>query len=170
MVAKALEPHDCLNSIKLLSCDVDGVLTDGGLYFSEGGLELLRFNVQDGMGLKRLMAAGIAVCFISQSNNKIIARRAAALGVEHCFLGIDDKLGLVAELAERLGFDLAQVCHIADDVNDLSILRKVGVPVTVQNGLPQVRDVCQFVTSKSGGQGAVRELCDTIVQARSSGV
>jgi 3-deoxy-D-manno-octulosonate 8-phosphate phosphatase (KDO 8-P phosphatase) len=167
MVAKALTSDESLKNIRLLSCDVDGVLTDGGLYFSENGLELLRFNVQDGMGLKLLMAAGIAVCFISQSHNKIIARRAEALGIDNCFLGVDDKLDLVEQLARRSGFDLAQVCHIADDVNDLSVLRKVGVPVTVHNGMPELREVCTYVTSRSGGGGAVRELCNAILEARS---
>lgn len=169
MVATTLTCDDALNSVRILSCDVDGVLTDGGLYFSENGLELLRFNVQDGMGLKLLMASGVVVCFISQSNNKVIARRAATLGVEHCFLGVEDKLEPVSKLARDVGVGLEHVCHIADDTNDLSILRKVGVPVTVQNGLPQVRDVCRFVTLRSGGQGAVRELCDAILDAQRFG-
>ena len=166
MAAERIVSDPCLANIRVLSCDVDGVLTDGGLYYDNNGQSMLRFNVQDGMGLKLLMKAGISVCFISQSNNGIIARRATALGITHCFMGIEDKLAVMLDLISELGVEMSQVCHIADDVNDLSLLEKVGVPVTVANGVQNVVDVCRFITSRPGGQGAVRELCDMVLTAR----
>lgn len=161
-----LFPAPVLADLQLLCCDVDGVLTDGGFYFDHNGLALLRFDVQDGTGLKLLMRAGIRTCFISQSDNDIIRARAAALGVDHCFTGVDDKRKPIAALAEKAGIAMAQVCHIADDINDLSLLEAVGVPVTVPEGVAAVRRVCRFVTTRPGGTGAVRELCDAILSAR----
>lgn len=155
-----------LSGIRILSCDVDGVLTDGGMYFGKDGLELLRFHVQDGTGLKLVRALGIRLCFISQSNNPIIKRRAEVLGIDFCHLGVEDKSVVMRDLCVMLDIPLSEVCHIADDVNDLTLLKSVGVPVTVANGVQAVRDVCCHVTSKSGGDGAVRELCELILRAR----
>lgn len=155
-----------LGRIRILSCDVDGVLTDGGLYYDANGQSLLRFNVQDGMGLKLLMNAGITVCLISQSRNQIIPQRAAALGIDYCFAGVEDKLAVIIELASKLGVEMSEVCHIADDVNDLSLLSQVGVPATVANGVQRVKDICVTTTSLAGGHGAVRELCDKILVSR----
>lgn len=162
-----LAPGPDLAGIRLLCCDVDGVLTDGGLYYDSGGHSMLRFHVLDGMGLKRLMGAGVQTCFISQSKNNTIIARAKALGIDHCFTGIDEKKDVVATLAAQQGFGLDAVCHIADDVNDLSLLRAVGVPVTVPHGVAEVRDICRFVTRATGGNGAVRELCEAIIASRS---
>lgn len=155
-----------LAGIRILSCDVDGVLTDGGLYYDANGQLLLRFNVQDGMGLKLLMNAGVTVCLISQSRNQIIPQRAKALGIKYCFTGVEDKSTRIIELAGELGVDMSEVCHIADDVNDLSLLTRVGVPVTVANGVKQVKDICLLTTTRAGGHGAVRELCDQILTLR----
>lgn len=157
-----------LAGIRLLCCDVDGVLTDGGLYYDKDGYAMARFHVLDGMGLKRLQQAGVRTCFVSQSQSPAIAARARALGIDRCLLGVDDKRNVVADLATEFGFTLAEVCHIADDVNDLSLLRVVGVPVTVPGGVSEVQGVCQFVTRAEGGFGAVRELCEAIIASRAA--
>jgi 3-deoxy-D-manno-octulosonate 8-phosphate phosphatase (KDO 8-P phosphatase) len=167
---KPVSPHPALGAVKLLCCDVDGVLTDGGLFFDKDGLSMLRFHVQDGIGLKRLMRADIRTCFISQSENQVIRTRAAALGIDYCFTGVENKLYPITELASGLGLRMEEVCHIADDINDLTLLEAVGVPVTVPAGVAEVRRVCRFVTRAPGGAGAVRELCEAILTSRSAGM
>ncbi|MGO4353286.1 KdsC family phosphatase [Rhizobium sp. RAF36] len=164
-----LTPDPALAGVKLLTCDVDGVLTDGGMYFGPDGLSLLRFHVQDGTGLKLLMSEGVEVCFISQSQNPIITRRASVLGIRHCCLGVDNKLAPIVDLVGQLGIDLREVCHIADDVNDMSLLEKVGFPITVPAGVDRVKAVCRYETKAAGGHGAVRELCEAILAARRLG-
>lgn len=161
-----LSQQPMLAGIRLLCCDVDGVLTDGSLYYDSAGQSMVRFHVLDGMGLKRLKDAGVKTCFITQSKSPAIAARAEVLGIDHCFMGIDDKRAVIAALTAEQGFGLDAVCHIADDVNDLSLLRAVGVAVTVPHGVAEVRNVCRFVTRAPGGQGAVRELCEAIIAAR----
>jgi 3-deoxy-D-manno-octulosonate 8-phosphate phosphatase (KDO 8-P phosphatase) len=152
--------------IALLTCDVDGVLTDGGLYYDSVGVAMLRFHVLDGLGLKALQAAGVRIAFVTQSHNTTIAARAKALGIADCLMGLDDKLLPVTELSQRHGISLDQVCHIADDINDLTLLEAVGIAVTVPTGVKRVQQVARFVTQNHGGQGAVRELCDVIVNSR----
>ena len=163
---RPINPDPIFAGIRLLSCDVDGVLTDGGLYFDRNGLAMLRFHVRDGLGLKAVMAAGVETCFISQSRNEIINIRAAALGVNHCYTGVEDKLAPILELTRRTGYGLESVCHIADDLNDLTLLKAVGIAVTVPSSSPEVQRHCQFVTGVDGGQGAVRQLCDAILASR----
>ena len=162
-----LSPHPELAKVKLLTCDVDGVLTDGGLYYGDDGERMKRFHVLDGHGLKSLQKTGVKTCFISQSRSPSIAARAADLGIDFCFSGIENKLITITEVTQKLGISLREVAHIADDLNDLTLLEAVGFPITVPNAVPPVKQICSFVTHKAGGQGAVRELCDAIVVAQS---
>ncbi|MFC3226961.1 KdsC family phosphatase [Marinibaculum pumilum] len=157
---------DRLAGIGLLSLDVDGVQTDGGLYYAEDGSELRRFHVHDGQGIKQVMAAGVAVAFVTASTTPAIGHRAARLGVAHAFLGVPDKEAALAGLCQTLGLGLDRVAHVGDDVNDLGLLRLVGCPLTVANARPEVRDACLYVTTTPGGAGAVREICDLILNAR----
>lgn len=152
-----------LGRIKLLSCDIDGVLTDGGLYYATDGTRMARFHVLDGMGLKRVQAAGIKLAFISQSTTPYIQTRAKDLGVDYCFTGIEAKEQTMADILADTGIAWENVCHIADDVNDLSLLAKVGLRVTVPGGMAEVKEACDFVTTAQGGNGAVRELCEAIL-------
>ena len=161
-----LAPCRELSRIKLLCCDIDGVMTDGGLYYSSDGTRFAKFHVLDGMGLKRLQASGVKIAFITQSRTKYIETRARDLGVDYCFMGIDDKLEQMKIILRGEEFGLGSVAHIADDVNDLSLLGAVGVTITVPGGVRQVQDVCDFVTSAQGGNGAVRELCDAILASQ----
>lgn len=145
---------------------MDGVLTDGGLYYNHDGHCMVKFNVLDGIGLKRLGAAGIKTCFITMTNSTIIAQRAKVLGIDYCFLGVEDKLEKIRAITAETGIGFEETAHIADDINDLSLLKAVGIPVTVPNAVDEVKDVCRFVTRRPGGYGAVRELCDAILAAR----
>ncbi|MFN3228049.1 MAG: KdsC family phosphatase [Hyphomicrobiales bacterium] len=161
-----LTPHPDLSRVCLLSCDIDGVLTDGGLYYADDETRLARFNVLDGMGLKRIQKAGVKVAFISQSTTSYIRSRAEDLGVDYCYTGIEDKLKVMKALLEYEPFGLEDVCHIGDDVNDLELLGAVGLAMTVPGCVPEVEAVCRFTTRQPGGNGAVRELCDAIIAAK----
>lgn len=158
--------HADFARIRLLCTDVDGVLTDGGLYYGADGNVLTRFNVLDGHGLKAAQAEGIVTCFITMSDTDQIRRRAKDLRVDHCLSGIRDKVAAVTKLIAELGMEWSETAHIADDINDIDLLRKVALPVCVPNAVDDVHAVCRYVTQRSGGMGAVRELCDTIIASR----
>ena len=153
-------------NIKLLCCDCDGVMTDGGLYYDATGHVMAKFQVLDGLGLKRLEEAGTPTCLITMSKTGAIDKRAEVLGMAHCFTGCRDKLTTITRLCEELGITLGEVAHIADDINDLELLGAVGFPVTVPNAVDEVKAVCRYITARVGGSGAVRDLCDAILRAK----
>lgn len=152
--------------IKLLCCDCDGVMTDGGLYYDASGHVMAKFQVLDGLGLKRLQQSGTPTCLITMSKTGAIDKRAEVLGMSHCFTGCDDKLATITRLCQQLGISLEETAHIADDINDLELLQAVGFPVTVPNAVDEVKTVCRYITSRAGGAGAVRDLCDAILRAK----
>ena len=152
--------------IQCLICDIDGVLTDGLLYIDHHGNELKAFNIQDGMGLKLLMAAGIEVAVITTSKNSVIEHRMQQLGITHFFTGQVDKRSAFIELKSRLNLTNEQFAYAGDDLPDLPILQQVGLGVAVANAVPQVKEFALWITEKRGGQGAVRELCDLILTAQ----
>jgi 3-deoxy-D-manno-octulosonate 8-phosphate phosphatase (KDO 8-P phosphatase) len=165
----AMSEHEVrlrLSRVKLLVLDVDGVLTDGGLYYIASGEELKRFHVKDGQGIKDVLQAGIEVAFITTGASPAVLQRAKALGVTHAFLGIEDKLATLTVLCEQLSVSLAQVAYVGDDLNDLPSLRAVGCPLTVADAMPANRACAIYVTQLAGGQGAVREICDLLVQCQ----
>ena len=155
-----------LKQIRLFATDVDGVLTDAGMYYSESGDELKKFNTRDGMGIKLLQKAGIVTAIVTQERTKLVARRAEKLTIPEVHQGVMDKLALVREMAARHGFSLNQVAYIGDDVNDLETLKAVGFSATPADGLPQVAAVVDYVCSKKGGEGAVREIIEMILAAQ----
>ena len=155
-----------LKSVKLLSCDVDGVLTDGGLYYDADGKELRRFHVLDGLGIQNLMETGVQVCIISRSSTTAIAHRAKALGINHCYLGVKNKLQTMNDLLSELKLDLKDVAHIGDDLNDLELLLAVGLPITVPRAIKEVKDIAKLITERNGGDGAVREITDMIILSK----
>ena len=161
--------QECLTKVKLLALDVDGVLTDGGLYYTDSGEELKKFNVKDGQGLKLIMQAGIEVAIISASNSTATVHRAKKLGIKHTFIGIEDKLASLTKLCQDLDLSLAQVAYMGDDINDIPILKSVGCPLTVADAMPENQNWAVYVTDKAGGQGAVREICDLINTVQSQG-
>ncbi|MDP6572330.1 MAG: HAD hydrolase family protein [Rhodospirillales bacterium] len=155
-----------LGKVRLLSLDVDGVLTDGGIYYAEDGTRMHRFNVLDGVGIKRVQAAGVEVAIITAGASEAVRHRAQYLGVRYVFIGIEDKLATLNDLCAGLGFGLDRVAHVGDDLNDLPVLEAVGLPLTVPGGVAEVRRRALYITKTEGGAGAVREICDLIVAGR----
>ena len=152
--------------IQLLALDVDGVLTDGRLYFSAQGDELKAFNILDGHGIKMLQKSGVAVAIITGRTSPLTARRARDLGIEHLLQGREDKLDALQELTRELGIELSSVAYMGDDLPDLSAIRHAGLGISVPNGHWFVREQADWSTQAAGGEGAVREVCDLILQAR----
>ena len=150
--------------VKLLALDVDGILTDGGLYYTEEGEELKKFNVKDGMGLKLLMQKGIEVAVITASNSKATLHRCRKLGIDHVYLDVEDKLNVIKQLCEKLALSLSEVAYAGDDLNDLPILKEVGFPLTVADAISANKEEAIYVTSLRGGEGAVREICDKLLE------
>ena len=155
-----------LKTIKLISLDVDGILTDGGLYFADDGTTFRKFNVKDGLGIKRIMAAGVTVAIISAGPQDAIRRRMESLGIQHIYTGVPNKRETLEKLCGELGVDLEDVIHMGDDLNDLPIMEIVGCPISVPDGMPEVRDNAVYVTTLKGGTGTVREICDMILAVR----
>src|SRR5262245_13794210 len=164
----AVSPLSVLRGIKLFATDVDGVLTDAGMYYSESGDEWKKFNTRDGMGIKLLQQAGIVTAFVTKENTKLVARRAAKLAVPEVHQGVDDKLAVLREMAERHGLTLADVADMGDDVNDVEALRAVGFSAAPFDSLPPVPQLVDYVCRKKGGEGAVREVADLILAVKNS--
>ncbi|MBW4644605.1 MAG: HAD-IIIA family hydrolase [Goleter apudmare HA4340-LM2] len=153
-----------LSQVKLLALDVDGVLTDGGLYYTETGEELKKFNVRDGLGLKLLMQAGIDVAIITASTSTSVLHRAKKLGINYTFIGVENKLSVLENLCHQINITLEQVAYMGDDLNDIPVLKAVGCPLTVADAMQANKSSAIYVTKLFGGQGAVREICDRFLQ------
>ncbi len=151
--------------IRVALFDVDGVLTDGGLYFSAEGETLKRFHTLDGHGIKLLARAGIAVGVISGRDSAPLRRRLAALGVEHLRLGTEDKLPAAEALLAELGLDWSQTAAIGDDWPDLPLLRRAAFACVPPQAHAEARALAQHVTAARGGEGAAREFCDLLLVA-----
>jgi 3-deoxy-D-manno-octulosonate 8-phosphate phosphatase (KDO 8-P phosphatase) len=161
-------PLALLRQIRLFATDVDGVLTDAGMYYSENGDEWKKFNTRDGMGLKLLQKAGLITAIVTQERTKLVARRAEKLALPELHQGIMDKLPVIRSMAERYGLTLRQVAYIGDDINDLEALGAVGFSASPADGMPVVRAAVDYVCEKKGGEGAVRELVDMILEAQAA--
>lgn len=157
-----------LSRVKLLALDVDGVLTDGGLYFTDDGHQFRKFNVKDGMGMQRIRNAGIEVAIVSAGSSPAVGERAKSLGIQHVFIGVADKLATINGLCQDLGIGLDDVAHVGDDVNDVPVLSAVGCPISVADGVSEAREAAMFVTERRGGDGAVREICDLMLVAQTA--
>jgi 3-deoxy-D-manno-octulosonate 8-phosphate phosphatase (KDO 8-P phosphatase) len=147
----------------MLAMDVDGVLTDGGMYYSEMGDELKKFNTRDGMGIKMLQLAGIVTAFITKEKTAIVERRGRKLAVPEVHQAADDKLPVLTRVIEKYGLNLKEVAYIGDDVNDLQTLLAVGFSAAPADAMPSVLQVVHYVCKKRGGEGAVREVADLIL-------
>lgn len=152
--------------IRLLTCDVDGVLTDGRLYYGADGSEMKVFSSLDGVGLKMLARAGITVAWITGSNAPAVAHRARALGIARLTQGAEDKLSPWETLLEELDLQPAACAHIGDDLPDMPILARCGLGVSVPHAPSTVRRQAHYVTVRDGGAGAVREVCELILVAQ----
>jgi YrbI family 3-deoxy-D-manno-octulosonate 8-phosphate phosphatase len=155
-----------LRQIRLFATDVDGVLTDAGMYYSESGDEWKKFNTRDGMGIKLLQKAGLITAIVTQERTRLVARRAEKLAIPELHQGAIDKLSVIRDMAMRHGMTLRQIAYIGDDINDLESLKAVGFSASPGDGQPEVLRVVDYVCRKNGGEGAVREIVDMILQSR----
>ena len=153
-----------LAKIKLLLLDVDGVMTDGRIIYDNDGGETKAFDVKDGHGLKLLQRAGIQVGIITGRQSAIVARRAAELGIELVYQGVKDKRVPFNEILEKLALTPEEVAYVGDDVVDLPVMRQVGFAATVADAMDDVKPFADLVTKRSGGRGAVREICDFLLK------
>lgn len=150
-------------NIRCLILDVDGVLTDGTIWLTEQGVELKRFHIHDGVGIKRLQNAGVTIAIISGRNSGSVSARMAELQVRHVYQGCADKLKVFQQLIQELGLQSTEVAYMGDDLPDLPVMQQVGLSIAVANACPAVKAVAHWCTEKSGGQGAVREVCDRLL-------
>lgn len=153
-------------NIRLVAMDVDGVLTDGKIIYNSQGIESKEFFVQDGLGLVALKKFGLQLAIITGRTSPMVERRAKELGIDHIIQGRDDKLTTLTALAQTLGLDLEACAYIGDDLPDVGAIRAVGLGVSVPNGCEIAKKSADYVTCRFGGSGAVRELCELILQAQ----
>jgi 3-deoxy-D-manno-octulosonate 8-phosphate phosphatase (KDO 8-P phosphatase) len=152
--------------IRLLVLDVDGVLTDGGLYYGPSGEVMKRFDVYDGLGMVEAGRAGLAIAVISARASAPVARRLEELGIREVHQGVNDKAAVLAELIARLGLDRGEVAMMGDDLGDLAPMRAVGLAMAPRNAVAEVRVAAHWVSKRSGGGGAVREAVELLLKAR----
>jgi len=152
-----------LLELKLLVCDVDGVLTDGGLHYDENGGVRKRFDVRDGLGIRLLQELGIEVAFLSGGRGGASECRAAHLGVRHCLVGVGDKLAALRRLQAEIGVARPATAFIGDDLNDLAVRPAVALLICPADATPALRRQADWVLRRRGGDGAVRELADRLL-------
>lgn len=153
-------------AIRLLILDVDGVLTDGKLFFDHAGNEMQAFNARDGMGIKALQQCGVEIAILSGRTSAAVTHRMAQLGIEHVYQGQVDKLDAFMQLLKLTAVDAQQVCFVGDDWIDLPVLVRVGLAVSVADAETRVKQQVHWVTQRNGGEGAVREICNLIMTAK----
>ena len=155
------------SKIKLMVFDVDGVMTNNTLIFDENGVEYKIFNCKDGQGIELLHKAGIIPAIITKRNNGTVAYRAKILGITELYMGQKNKVAALEELVEKYGFSYDEVSYMGDDLPDICILEKVGLPCCPKDAVSEVLEISKFVSAKKGGKGAVRELTDFVLKSKS---
>ncbi len=151
---------------RLLALDVDGVLTDGRIYYSNNGDEMKAFNIKDGLGIKLLRDSGVKVAIITGRQSEIVARRARELGIEDVVQGRDDKRQALLELCQRHTLNIEECAYMGDDLPDLSAIVAAGLGMTVADASAAVREAADWISHSNGGCGAVREACEFILSTR----
>jgi 3-deoxy-D-manno-octulosonate 8-phosphate phosphatase (KDO 8-P phosphatase) len=154
------------SSVKLLILDVDGVMTDGGIILDGGGGELKKFHVRDGHGIKMLQSAGIKVALITGRESEVVERRAKELGIAEVYQRCHIKSAAYEHLLEKLNVSDAETAYVGDDIVDISLLRRVGLPVAVADACEEAKANALFITKNGGGKGAVREVADFLLKAK----
>ena len=156
---------DLSQPIRLVLSDVDGVLTDGGIFYDNQGIELKRFHVHDGMGIRLWERAGFEFGIVTARTSQAVKLRCSELGIAHVRQGVRNKLAMVEEIASGLSLEASQVCFIGDDLPDLAAVRWAGLGATVADGVPELRQAADYTTDAKGGQGAVRELIELLLKS-----
>lgn len=152
--------------IKLAVFDVDGVMTDGRLYFLPDGTEFKTFNTLDGLGIKMLMKAGVETAVITGRSSIVVENRIKNLGIQYYFHGREDKLTALDELLKKVSYNYEQIAYLGDDLPDLPVIKRVGIGMAVANANDFVKKHALLTTEAKGGKGAVREFCERILSAR----
>lgn len=164
-----IRPHRPLpTDVRLAAFDVDGVFTDGRFYLSDDGVESKAFSTQDGYGIKQLLAAGIHVAVISSRRSRAVAIRMGELGVRHVIQGAADKIFAFESLLADLQLSSDLCVYVGDDIPDLPVLKRVGFAIAVANAVDEVKQQSDLTTRAAGGRGAVREVCELLLTARTS--
>lgn len=155
-----------LSNIQMLLTDSDGCLTDGGMYYTEAGDEIKKFNTLDGKGLSLLREHGILTGIITGEDRKLVEHRANKLHLDILKMGISDKLPVLMDISKEYGIPLENICYVGDDLADIPVIQAVGFGCSVANGINAVKNAARYVTKTSGGQGAIREIADLILNSR----
>ncbi len=156
-----------MRQLKLFITDVDGTLTDGGMYYDEQGNEWKKFNTRDGKGLSLLQERGVKIMFLTSEDTPIVARRAAKLKVDFVCMGVKDKLAfLEAFFAQHSEFSFASTAYIGDDVNDVSAMERVGIAAAPADAMPENKNAADYLCVLPGGAGCVREFCVYLLQSK----
>lgn len=158
--------NDRAAKVELLLMDVDGVLTDGGLYYGHDGEAMKRFDVKDGHGIVLCRSVGLASGILTARSSTIVEKRGTELGMKHILQGRRDKAAGFREILETTGLTAEQVCYIGDDINDIPVLRQVGFSAAPADARPEVLEKVHYVCKHAGGHGAVRELCELLLKAK----
>lgn len=149
---------------KLMIFDNDGVFTDGGLYYIDGKEKIRKFNAKDGMGVRILQQTPLKPAIITGKISEELEKRASILGIDLLFQGIGNKLNVVKELCKKFNTTLSEVAYVGDDLNDLPVLERVGLPICVNSACDELKKVCTYRTEKDGGDGAVREAIEFVLK------
>ncbi len=152
--------------ILMLVMDVDGVLTNGDVSYTSSGEEIKTFNIKDGYGLVNAEKNGLITVIITGRSSLAVAQRAKELKISHVYQGVGDKLVVLKQLCEQLSISLDQVAYVGDDIPDLTVLQNVGLACCPHDAVDEILAVCDYITSRDGGRGAVREIVDMILQAK----
>jgi YrbI family 3-deoxy-D-manno-octulosonate 8-phosphate phosphatase len=161
-----MKTEDRCKKVELILSDVDGVLTDGGLIFDNQGIEIKRFHVRDGLGIKLWRRGGFKFGVLTARTSHIVKLRASELGVDVVRQGFEEKLSIAQEIASEFGLTMEQVCYIGDDLPDLPVMRVVGLAIAVADASDEVRGAAHHVTKLPGGHGAVREAIEYITKSK----
>jgi 3-deoxy-D-manno-octulosonate 8-phosphate phosphatase (KDO 8-P phosphatase) len=157
-----------MKQVKAIALDVDGVLTDGGVWWGPHGEEWKRFSFADIMGVSLARKSGLVVALISGEDSPLVDRFASKMGITDIEKGCKDKASALRKFAERSGFDLSEICFMGDDINDVPAMQLAGLAAAPANAQPVARRHAKFISANQGGNGAVRELVDTLLAARTS--
>ena len=155
-----------LKNIKLLLLDVDGVLTDGKIVYTDSGEQIKAFDVKDGHGLKLLMRSGAEVVLITGRESKVVLHRARDLGIQEVYQKVTNKIEIYEKILKEKNLEDMHVGFVGDDLIDIPVLRRVGFSVAVEDAIPEVKEIVDYVTSKKGGEGAVREVCELLLKSQ----
>lgn len=158
---------DYCRRVELILSDVDGVLTDGGIFYDNQGIEIKKFHIRDGLGIKLWQRAGFKFGILTARTSHIVKVRAGELGVDLVRQGFETKLPVACEILRQLNLAPEQACYIGDDLTDLPVLRHVGLGVAVADAVGEVRSAAGYITQAAGGCGAVREVVELILKAQS---